>query len=512
MADRSAGSTVQVASDGKPAIGFCDRSRHQRARAARLGRHSLSSRYNAIRETPPAERAGRTVIAPVHGDVRAVGAELLGGEVYVRWLRPDGVRMAMTLLGYIAGALYVGRGAGGPADVAYIRGSVAFPRSNYTYTNDIPGETSINWELSGFGWHEKWQLHDYRQIKWIAPFWGIFLATAALPVAWTLRFRSRLRARRIGLCRICGYDLRATPDRCPEFGAVAASKPRGLCGRYLLMRSGVGPLVKILLRRRFILPRLSIEGSESISIFEFVIWQAILQPSETRRAMVRRTWVILGIILCMLAVRAGACPAAVIDGYTYSVLENRSDLNGIAQIFTATAAELDDASILLCQPDPAAGLAWWSQAHFQVRSGTPQNFDGSSGNVLFNSSVIDFGALPSIGTGFDGKALYELKLSDVGLTTPLQLVPNQAYSLVITDPGTTGTINFAANQDSPMYAGGDEFGHNRGYSNSFRADTTSEDLAFQVVIPEPSSAALACAAALIVSTRRRTRRDAPAAN
>jgi hypothetical protein len=54
------------------------------------------------------------------------------------------------------------------------------------------------------------------------PYWFLItiLAIPALAVARSER-RRYLRGR-VGICPSCGYDLRATPDRCPECGATLA--------------------------------------------------------------------------------------------------------------------------------------------------------------------------------------------------------------------------------------------------------------------------------------------------
>jgi hypothetical protein len=102
----------------------------------------------------------------------------------------------------------------------------------FDLTNPAPSRYGLNlWERLGFVLHKYrtdlvFGVHgEYLTIG--TPFWFL-LVLFALPPGYALfRLRTNLvcdRSLAQGLCSSCGYDLRATPDRCPECGTIPPGK------------------------------------------------------------------------------------------------------------------------------------------------------------------------------------------------------------------------------------------------------------------------------------------------
>jgi hypothetical protein len=65
--------------------------------------------------------------------------------------------------------------------------------------------------------------HAFGEFNLLLPYAALFLATSILPAAWLTAAIRRFRRKKYldhAECDICGYDLRATPGRCPECGRI----------------------------------------------------------------------------------------------------------------------------------------------------------------------------------------------------------------------------------------------------------------------------------------------------
>jgi hypothetical protein len=119
--------------------------------------------------------------------------------------------------------LTVATDAAGRLSFAISHGITLFPErfrwisyKNYANDSDPPG----NW--LGLSFYQGAGGHiDVRSVR--LPYWIPVLILAVLPIA---RLYKRILGRTIAEehCTRCGYDLRATPDRCPECGTIPPKK------------------------------------------------------------------------------------------------------------------------------------------------------------------------------------------------------------------------------------------------------------------------------------------------
>jgi hypothetical protein len=80
--------------------------------------------------------------------------------------------------------------------------------------------TRYSKRVLGFGTDEQWPEYGGRYVN--VPHWFIAVISGGLSALLSRRWWKRRFLAMAGRCGRCGYDLRATPDRCPECGAAAA--------------------------------------------------------------------------------------------------------------------------------------------------------------------------------------------------------------------------------------------------------------------------------------------------
>jgi hypothetical protein len=170
----------------------------------------------------------------------AVGLWVTSGHCHYRVLRQDSSKTSYHLdcregriwatIQY--SAFYPDSGAGIIADVRPVGGPMHFT-ANETFL-----ERRGFWiKTKSEDWTEP-PPADWQSPRWIAllgmsrdkrvsllsvgaPVWFLVVLTAVAPVQKLLRTLTIRRRTRQGQCPACGYDLRATPDRCPECGETS---------------------------------------------------------------------------------------------------------------------------------------------------------------------------------------------------------------------------------------------------------------------------------------------------
>jgi hypothetical protein len=113
------------------------------------------------------------------------------------------------------------------------------PKMEYNHWNYETGPFTYRGDDGGEGWGPlRWGFRkrtkaqdgdDFVSIRIGLSHWLVALIFLVPPALRVYRYQKSRRARKLGLCPGCGYDLRASPERCPECGlsrpVIDSAKP-----------------------------------------------------------------------------------------------------------------------------------------------------------------------------------------------------------------------------------------------------------------------------------------------
>ena len=165
---------------------------------------------------------------------------------YLRWGRSDmpvlkkllwRAGLATVACAIVAGLLTNGESkaiAGTAAAVWCIVGTLLYVAKRWRempagrrYPAEMAGMlgTDTSMDMAGFAW-TRWDYPDPQTRSFTitfaaVPFWFIAMLAGIAPARWYIR--RRRASFQHGMCRECGCDLRATPQRCPECGCAVAA-------------------------------------------------------------------------------------------------------------------------------------------------------------------------------------------------------------------------------------------------------------------------------------------------
>ena len=144
------------------------------------------------------------------------------------WVRSRALGRSDELLYMTGRRAYYAFSVGGKLFLSYHTYDKTYPAKPLTWTRgnalDFTPAPPLGWNLLGFSYRPFRQAGTGNaEYLLVLPYLPLSVVCAIAPAWWSIgAWRSR-RQRRKDCCSVCGYDLRATPERCPECGAVPAS-------------------------------------------------------------------------------------------------------------------------------------------------------------------------------------------------------------------------------------------------------------------------------------------------